>query len=99
MTAIGVRPANCSGSSPLSRWVPRPASQATVAPSSAMAPSAAKIRAASMTCSKVRPLTSTNGMPARCSASSAVAGSSVSSLPAVCQNDPRGPTIVPSRSV
>jgi hypothetical protein len=64
-----------------------------------MAPSAAKIRAASITCSKVRPLTSTNGTPARCSSSSAAAGPAVSSRPAVCQNDPLGPTIVPSRSV
>jgi hypothetical protein len=64
-----------------------------------MAPSAAKIRAASMTCSKVRPLTSTSGMPARCSSSSVDAGSSVRPRSAVCQNEPRGPTIVPSRSV
>ena len=56
------------------------------------------MRAASITCSKVRPLTSTNGTPARCSSSSAPAGSAVRSRRAVCQKEPRGPTIVPSRS-
>ena len=99
MTSIGVRPACSAGSSPVNRWVPRPPSQLSIAPSSAMAPSAAKIRAASTTCSNVRPLTSTNGTPARCSSSSAVAGSAVRSRAAVCQKEPRGPTIVPSRSV
>ena len=99
MTSIGVRPSYSAGRAPGSRWVLRPESQATVAPSSAMAPSAAKIRAASMTCSNVRPLTSTRATPDRCSSSSASAGVAVSSRPASCQNEPRGPTMVPSRSV
>ncbi|MFC7573944.1 hypothetical protein ACFQX8_17115 [Klenkia terrae] len=99
ITSTGVRPANSAGRSPVSRWVSRPPAQLTSEPSSAMCPSTAKTRPASCSWAWVRPETRTSGTPARCSSSSAVQGCAVSSPVAVCTKDPRGPTIVPSRSV